>query len=98
MIPIPGRYRKLGVLMLVLNVFTFMLIASGLLVRGSRIEGPIGWILGNIPVGLFAICMGMIFYGMLNALKYKWFLVLQLFSILLSWTNVYIMMMVAARF
>ena len=97
MIPIPGRYRKLGVLMLVVNVLTFMLIASGLLARGSKMEGLPGWIFGNLPTLFFSICMAMIFYGMLNALKYKWFLMLQLFSILISWTNVYIMMMIATR-
>lgn len=93
MMHIKGQYRQFSLILLGMNFIILLLQLSGIFHYISLNIGSISGLWVRTPVILFLICLGLIFYGMLNALKYKWFLMFQLASCLLAWTNVYITMM-----
>jgi len=80
---------------LTLGIFGFEFILLILNFMGIFVLGERNGLsfLAYIPLLLFLLILGMIFYGMLNALIYRWFLIIQLINCLLAWTNIYILMM-----
>lgn len=82
-------FQKIGLILFGANVFLLPVQFIGLLLFLQRHAGSLaGW----IPLSLFLLAMGMIFYGILNALQYRWFLMIQLVNCLLAWGNVYLAM------
>ncbi len=82
-------FQKIGIYLFGLSILMLPIQFVGILIFLNK---HIGALAGWIPLSIFLICMGMIFYGILNALKYKWFLMVQLMNCLLAWSNVYLAM------
>jgi hypothetical protein len=82
-------FQKTGIALMGISLLLLPIQFIGILIFLHR---SIGELAGWIPLGVFLLCMGMIFYGMLNALKYRWFLMIQLINCLLAWGNVYLAM------
>jgi hypothetical protein len=81
-------FRKIAFALLILAFLDLvvMLFVGLKLHNGEGIEP----IYQFVPPVLLMLSMGQIFFGMLNALQYKWFMFLPFFTCMLCWVSVYI--------
>lgn len=82
-------FQKSGIILMGICLVLLPIQFIGILIF---LHKHIGDIIGWIPLMPFLAAMGMIFYGILNALQYKWMLMLQIINCLLAWGNVYLAM------